>query len=205
MKFAFQLLVFLAAWGVAGFTLLAITQPEWQSPVYRQLVRLIPWAGYLHLFAGSIALLLGVFQFQPRIRQSNIELHKLMGRVYVGCVLASTLGAFVSVWVSPSSWAAKSAFWILAVLWPTVTLLGYPWRGTFNAHWHARWMTLSYALTCAAITLRIILGILLGIGVSFQSAYPIAAWGGVLTNLCIANIIIFGLFPRQKIATVARR
>ena len=63
---------------------------------------------------------------------------------------------------------------------------------------------MSYALTCAAISLRIILGVLLGVGVSFQSAYPIAAWGGLLANLCIANFMIFKLVLGRKIAHVAR-
>lgn len=190
MKVVAKSLVYLSAVGIAIVALLSIVQSDLQSPIYRQLTRLIPWAGYTHLIAGSLALLLGGVQFSARIRRKSIGAHKLIGTLYVACVLASTIGAIASVSVSPSPWSAKSAFWTLAVLWPATTLLGYPWRGKFDVSWHARWMILSYALTCSAVSLRFILGITLGLGYAFSFAYPVAAWGGMVGNLLIALLII---------------
>ena len=51
----------------------------------------------LHGIPGAIALFLGVFQFSGRLRQRYLQLHRVMGRIYVGCV---AIAAPVSVVVA---------------------------------------------------------------------------------------------------------
>jgi uncharacterized membrane protein len=198
MKSVSKVVILLFAIGIAGVALLSIFKPEMQSPIFARLLSVVPWAGYTHIVCGSLALLLGGIQLSSRIRRKNLELHKLTGKAYVACVLASSIGAIVSLSFTSSPWAAKSAFWLLAICWPTATLMGYPRGMKFDFAWHGKLMTYSYAMTCAAISLRILLGVQMGMGVGFSTAYPIAAWGGFLINVAIAFVALRFISRRSK-------
>lgn len=188
MKLASKAILMLLAFAIGGMALLGIVVPSTQSPVFKSLLQGVVWAGHAHVIFGSFALFLGAIQMSSRLRRKNIKLHRLVGNAYLACVLAATTGAIVSLPASASSLAAKSAFWILAFLWPLVTLAGYPRGDRFCIRRHGKLMLFSYSLTCSAITLRIILISLLASGVSFQVAYPISAWGALLGNTTIAIV-----------------
>ncbi|MFK7766244.1 MAG: DUF2306 domain-containing protein [Mariniblastus sp.] len=190
MKPVLKSIVFILAIFIAGNALLSLQGFAGQSPIFKQVLKALPWAGHTHIIAGSLALIFGGFQLSSRLRRKNLSIHKLIGNIYVTCVVVSTIGAIASLPYSQTSMAAKSGFWLLAIVWPVVTLAGYPWRNKFDFHWHGKLMTYSYALTCAAISLRLILVSLLSAGASFQVAYPIAAWGGGLVNVAIAFVIL---------------
>lgn len=200
MRLASKAILILLAFVIGGMALYGVVVPSAQSPVFKSLLGGVVWAGHAHVIFGSLALFLGAIQMSSRLRRKNIKLHRLIGNAYLGCVLAATTGAIVSLPVSASSLAAKSAFWLLAILWPLVTLAGYPWGERFCIRRHGKLMLFSYALTCSAITLRLILISLLASGVSFQVAYPISAWGALIGNTVFAAIVIL-LFD-SKVSTV---
>jgi predicted membrane protein DUF2306 len=62
---------------------------------------------FLHGIPGALALFLGIFQFSSRLRRRYLQVHRVMGRIYVGCV---ALAAPAAVIVAddgvgdPSSW-----------------------------------------------------------------------------------------------------
>jgi hypothetical protein len=175
---------------IAGVALMGLFDFESQSPVFQSLLSTISWAGYTHIIAGSFALILGGVQLSSNLRRRNLELHKLTGKLYVICVLASSLGAMVSLPYSPSGWGVKSGLWFLAILWPLVTIAGYPRGGKFNFQWHGQLMIYSYSLTCVAISLRVLIGLQTASGVGIAIAYPVAAWGGIVVNLIVAFVAL---------------
>src|SRR5438477_6850028 len=61
----------------------------------RQRYAAIPWLMLAHGIPGALALLLGVFQFSSRVRQRYLQVHRVMGRIYVGCVAISAPAAIV--------------------------------------------------------------------------------------------------------------
>jgi len=190
------ILILLVTW-IAGHALYRVFEPTAQSGVLERLITTIPWAGHAHIIAGSFALILGSIQLSSRLRRKNIALHKLIGNAYVACVLISTAGAIAGLPSSTAPIPAVLGFWLLAIVWPIVTLAGYPWQGKFDMKRHGRLMIYSYALTCAAISLRLILIPLLIGGVPFRTAYPIAAWGGGVGNVLI---VFFSLKITDRIA-----
>ena len=42
-----------------------------------------------HGVPGALALVLGVLQFSTRLRQRHLQLHRVLGRIYVGSVVVS--------------------------------------------------------------------------------------------------------------------
>lgn len=190
MKTALKAILVLFVIWIAGHAIYRAIEPSAQSGVFKRLVTDVPWAGYAHIVAGSFALILGAFQISSRIRKNNIRLHRGIGNTYVACVLISTMGAMVSLPQSQAPFSAVLGFWMLAIVWPIVTLAGYPWRGKFDVNWHGKLMIYSYALTCAAISLRLILIPLLISGMPFRQAYPIAAWGGTIVNVIITFLTL---------------
>jgi len=73
--------------------------------------------------------------------------------------------------------AGHLGFAVLALLWLTTTAIG--WRMIHKGRvvlLHRRWMVRSYALCCAAITLRVELPLLAMATGDFAVAYPIVSW-----------------------------
>ena len=143
---------------------------------------------YAHTTIAPFALLIGVWQFLPATRLSSY--HRWAGRLYVACVAVASIAGFIIATTTESGPLADAGFMILAVLWFTATAIAYfrARAGNFTAH--RVWMIRSYALTCAAITLRIILPTGIALGAGFTKSDIAAAWGCWIINLLIAEWIV---------------
>jgi small-conductance mechanosensitive channel len=73
----------------------------------RQRYAPIPWLMLAHGVPGALALILGVFQFSTRLRQRHLQLHRIMGRVYVGSAIISAPSPSRSRY-RPFSWLPQS-------------------------------------------------------------------------------------------------
>src|SRR5512141_2803842 len=49
----------------------------------RQRYAPIPWLMLAHGIPAALALVLGVFQFSSRLRQRHLQVHRVLGRIYV--------------------------------------------------------------------------------------------------------------------------
>ncbi|MHA1546478.1 MAG: DUF2306 domain-containing protein [Alphaproteobacteria bacterium] len=142
----------------------------------------------VHVVTGIIALTLGIWQFMPRSRTS--DWHKITGKIYIAACLVGAIAGFrLAIDVSAGPVAAVG-FATLAVLWFGATGKA-AWeirRRDFAAH--RRWMIRSYALTCAAITLRLMLPVAGVLALDMGSAYGAIAWACWIVNLALAEILI---------------
>lgn len=142
-----------------------------------------------HALTASIALLLGPWQFVDRLRLSLPIVHRVMGRVYVTAVAIAWISSIPVAVHAYTGAAASIGFLGLGIFWIATTtgavraiLYGY-------VAVHKRLMIRSYALTCAAITLRIYLGLALGLEIPKALAYP------AISYLCwIPNLIAVEVF-----------
>ena len=55
---------------------------------------------YTHITFGGIALFTGWSQFSGRLRNRNLGLHRVLGKIYVGAVLSSVAGLFIAFFAS---------------------------------------------------------------------------------------------------------
>ena len=121
----------------------------------RQRYAVIPWLMFAHGIPGALALLLGVFQFSSRLRQRYLQVHRVMGRIYVGCVAISAPVAIVVAIRLPIMTLAMAST-IQAVGWLVTTATGLYCIRTGRIQQHREWMTRSYPFAMVFIVVRAI-------------------------------------------------
>ncbi|MGO9641072.1 MAG: DUF2306 domain-containing protein [Candidatus Acidiferrales bacterium] len=121
----------------------------------RQRYAPIPWLMLAHGIPGALALFLGVFQFSSRLRQRFPQVHRVMGRVYVGSVaISAPLALAVSNFLHTPTLFMASV--IQAVGWVTATATALYCIRTGRIQQHREWMMRSYPFAAAFIVVRTI-------------------------------------------------
>ncbi len=159
-------------------------------PTMKENFQMHPMGIYIHIFSSLIALVIGPFQFNEKLRNNKIHIHKLIGKVYLLCVLVGGSAGLYMAQFSFGGMISHLGFTLLAVIWMFTGYKAYSSiiRKMVGAHYN--WMVLNFALTFAAVTLRIGLGIGFGTGIPFETFYPYLAWICWLPNLLVALFII---------------
>jgi uncharacterized membrane protein len=140
-----------------------------------------------HIGGGLVALAIGPWQFSARLRARRMTLHRWMGRTYVVAVIVGGLGGLMLSRTSQQGVVTHLGFGALAVVWILSTVRAWQVIRIGDDVAHRAWMTRSFALTFAAVTLRIILPLELALGLSFHAAYQIVSWACWLPNLVAAE------------------
>jgi uncharacterized membrane protein len=176
-KSAFAIMALLAV-SVALYSLrfYGVLAGNWLDidPGIREVMARVPVQALTHMLIAPIALLLGPFQFYPKLRAKYPQAHRWSGRVYVtACVVAGIAGLAASPYASGGP-VAGLGFGILAVLWVGTTLGA--WRAAVRRRFalHRLLMRFSYAMTFGAVTLR--LQIPLGFMLGYSSYSSMSVW-----------------------------
>jgi uncharacterized membrane protein len=149
---------------------------------------------YTHVFASTLALALGPFQFSASLR-SRPALHRWLGRVYLGVgVLIGGLAGLVMAAHAFGGVAGRLGFACLAIAWLYTGLRAYRAIRAGQVESHRRWMARNFALSFAAVTLRLWLPASIAAGVAFEWAYPAISWLCWVPNLLVAE----ALFNRRR-------
>jgi hypothetical protein len=145
-----------------------------------------PWL-VIHAGSAGLALLIGPWQFFSAIRTRWPIVHRWTGRTYVTlCAIGGPAGLILA-WNTSSGDVARYGFLTLAVLWMGATGMAYTQALRRNFIAHRAWMTRSFALTFAAVTLRAYLPFSALPHLSFAIVYPLTAWISWIPNLAIAE------------------
>jgi uncharacterized membrane protein len=143
---------------------------------------------YVHVFASSVALILGPLQFWARLRAARPALHRWLGRCYLGIgILVGGLAGLLIASYAHGGPVARLGFACLALAWLYTGLRAYRAIRARDLAAHRRWMIRNFALTFAAVTLRLWLPASVVSGVPFGIAYAIVAWLCWLPNLAVAE------------------
>ena len=146
---------------------------------------------YTHISFGGLALLSGCTQFLSGLRQKHLSLHRNLGKIYVASVMLSGTAGFGIAFAASAGMWAQMGFAALGFLWLYTTAKAFLTIKKREVAQHENWMTRSYALCFAAVTLRLWMPLFLGaFGMSFSLAYPIIAWLCWVPNLAVAEWII---------------
>jgi len=105
-----------------------------------------------HTLAGTLALLIGPINFSSRIRRRYLQLHRVLGRIYVISVF---VGAFTGIALATGrpglpGTSMQAAAWIVCTVAALITA-----RNRQIAQ-HRQWMARSYAVTFTFVSSRIL-------------------------------------------------
>lgn len=148
-------------------------------------------AFYIHITFGGIALLTGWTQFSQKIRDRYLNIHRTLGKIYVGAVvLSSTAGFYIAMFASGGI-TCVLGFGSLALAWLFTVLMAYNRILKRDIKQHENWMIRNYALTFAAVTLRIYLPLATQL-MHWDStvSYRVISWLCWVPNLIVAEMII---------------
>ena len=150
---------------------------------------------YIHVFAIMPPIIIGPVQFflrrlTPGARRAKyLPLHRWLGRFYVvGALIGGVSALYLAIYAF-GGFATALGFGLLAVLMLITTWLAYLRIRAKNEFSHKEWMTRSYALIFAAVTLRLWLPIFQAFGIEQMEAYQATAWAAWVPNLIVAEII----------------
>jgi uncharacterized membrane protein len=178
------------ATGIAMYAALVLLRPGFGAPFVADRRAVMPWALSAHLVGGLVALAIGPWQLNRRLRQRALGLHRWMGRGYVVAVAFGAFGGLALARVSMGGFVTHVGFGLLAVLWASATIQAYVRIRAGDQVEHRRWMIRSYALTLAAVTLRIDLPLSQLAGIPFDEAYQAISWACWVPNLVVTEWLL---------------
>jgi len=105
-----------------------------------------------HTLCGVIALLIGPLNFSSRIRQRHLQLHRVLGRIYVICVF---IGAFTGLALAAGRLVVRVSS-MPADAWIVCTTAAFIPARNRQIIQHRQWMARSYAVTFTFVSSRVL-------------------------------------------------
>jgi uncharacterized membrane protein len=149
-------------------------------------------AFYIHITGGMLAIITGPWQFLRIFRRKFIRLHRLLGKIYLASILllAGPSGQLMAFY-SEGGILSTIGFLIMSILWLWTTWMAYATIRKRDIPAHRDWMTRSFALTLAAVTLRLYVPIASS-SWHWDPNFVVesSAWLSWIPNLIVAEILI---------------
>lgn len=153
----------------------------------------LKWILIAHITAGGGALILGLVQFWPKLRNYSWKIHRIIGVLYLLAVLLSSLCAVILAFTTAYAvnWAYAFSLQIWVSVWISATIIAYYSALKRKFKLHKEWMVRSYIVTLAFIISGLSLKIpfILSLG-SFAEISPSFFWMGWSVPLYIYEIIL---------------
>jgi uncharacterized membrane protein len=148
--------------GLAFLTVIVFTEYPFFAPgspdrarVFGEKLVFLP-----HALAGLTAFLIGPLQFSTRLRQRNVALHRLLGKIYVICIFIAAPSALIISRhleaVRPTLTYLYAETWIQASLWLLFTIAAFLTARNRHIAVHRQWMIRSYAFTFIFVGSRVL-------------------------------------------------
>jgi len=145
-----------------------------------------PRAITLHALGGSLVLAAGLLQFQRGVRRRGPLLHRAVGWLYAAAaLLAGGAGVHLAAH-AVGGWTTQLGFGLLGVATLGTTAHATRLAIRRERRAHRRWMVRSYALACAAVTLRLELP-LLSAAFGLATGYQVVSWACWVPNVLWAE------------------
>ncbi|MDX1460150.1 MAG: DUF2306 domain-containing protein [Xanthomonadales bacterium] len=110
---------------------------------------------FVHAIGGSLALILGFFQFWPWLRNTHRKVHRVMGRTYLAAIGVGAISGYMLAFTSSVHVAYAGGLTGLATAWVLTGGMALVSIRNRNIEQHKQWMVRSYVVTFAFVFFRI--------------------------------------------------
>ena len=110
---------------------------------------------FVHAISGSIALIMGFFQFWPWLRNTHKKIHRAGGRVYLVATLVGAISGYALAFTSSIHVVYAGGLAGLATAWLLTGGMAFISIRNRNINQHKQWMVRSYVVTFAFISFRV--------------------------------------------------
>ena len=153
------------------------------------------WVLIAHITAGGGALITGIIQFWPKLRNYSWKIHRAIGTLYLLAIVVSSICAMVLAFTTAYAvnWAYAFSLQIWVSVWISSTAIAYYTAVKKQFKLHRQWMTRSYIVTLAFIIsgLAVKLPVVQQLG-SFADISPSLFWMGWSVPLYVYELILAG-------------
>ncbi|HLY78525.1 MAG TPA: DUF2306 domain-containing protein [Caulobacteraceae bacterium] len=161
----------------------------------------------LHAGVSATALILGALQFYPGLRARWPAWHRRAGTLYVIFCLLGGCAALLLAAGTTAGLPATAGFGLLGLSWLGCTAQAWRFARARDFVRHRRWMTRSYALTFAAVTLRLYLPVAYMTHLDITPSYQAISFLCWIPNLIVAELwlrVSAGVRTSPPLATAAQ-
>ena len=145
---------------------------------------------FIHVYIGGIALGIGWLNFVDKLRRNYLQLHRIVGRIYVLTFLITAITSLVVSYHAYGGIVSQVGFILVGIVAIFSTLMGFAAIVNGNVKSHQMWMRYSYACCLASVTLRIWSPILSLIIADELVLYRIVAWLSWVPNLLYVRLFL---------------
>lgn len=152
-----------------------------------------PVLTFMHILPGMLFMLLGPWQFMPRIRAKHGLFHRISGRIFVICGYIVGASALCMPFIMlPIGGVNEAAAGILFSIFFLVALSKAWWHVRHkNILLHREWMIRAFAIGLAVSTVRLIIGLFFGFsGLGPEVFFGTAFWIGFMLHAVVAAVWI---------------
>lgn len=190
-RFSWFIVFTVSCFAVTYYSLTFLLQNINPNNPFQMKFAIAGWVVPLHFYCAGLALAICPFQLSKKLRNKSMTTHRIMGMLYVLCVLLGGISGFFMALDATGGMLAKAGFASLAILWLLFTGLALKFAMQGDVVNHQKWIYRSVALTAGGITLRVFLGVGLGyFNLPFLTVYVPAAWLSWLLNLAICELTV---------------
>ncbi len=164
------------------------------------------WLLFPHILCGSVALVIGPFQFSHRLRKNNVKLHRLLGKIYIIAILLAAPLAFITNLTYPipgQTWKATFEQATVVFCWITTTSMAWFTIRRRLVTLHKIWMSRSYGITFFTFVVSRVIGPIPFVGNMDFDTFTILLWFFLVLGLIVPEIILNykEVFAKRKVVS----
>jgi len=108
----------------------------------------------LHITTGTVAILLGPFQFSSSLRRNRPQLHRNLGKTFFIAIFLGSIAAFRLVFNLSDAWGFGAGLFGLGIAW--ISTASVAWYAILRRQFqtHKEWTIRTYVVTWAFVLFR---------------------------------------------------
>lgn len=176
--------------GITAFPKLIVTKEVYGDYYWFRAAWLI-----VHVVTGLVATFIGWTQFIPQFRIKYMKAHRLVGKIYIICILIAAFTAFFLAHYSPGmNLSGRISFYVLPFVWVTTVIFAYLAIIKRKIVQHQEWMIRSYVVTFFFTIFVIVTKYFPyeALNVAYLDIMALITWASWAIPLFIAELVIQG-------------